>query len=65
MALSYTDEGPQAEMLLSYSQSHDPESAFFSDQTQQYSQLQWRPVRFTESEVTDNTVETLELTQER
>jgi len=65
MALSFTDEGPQAEMLLSYSQSHDPESAFFSDQTQQYSQLQWRPVRFTESEVADNTVRTLELRQER
>lgn len=46
MALQFDDKGPQAKMFLSYSQSHDPASEYFEDQTQKYSQLEWRPMLF-------------------
>ncbi len=61
MALEYTEDGPKAEMFLSYSQSHDPESENFSDQTELYSGLEWRPMLFAEGEVAEAVVETLEL----
>lgn len=61
MALAFTEQGPRAEMFLSYSQSHDPESAHFSDQTRLYGQQQWRPMLFSEEEVQAATVETLTL----
>lgn len=56
MALQYTDAGPEAKMLLSYSQSHDPESSYFDDQTKMYSERQWRPIRFNAEEVRQNTL---------
>lgn len=61
MALQFGDNGPQADMFLSYGQSHDPESEFFEDQTQNYSNLQWRPVVFSASEVAAQAVETVKL----
>ncbi|MGP9832443.1 penicillin acylase family protein [Marinobacter sp. NSM] len=61
MALEYTENGPKAEMFLSYSQSHDPESENFSDQTELYSELEWRPMLFTEGEIAEAVIETLEL----
>ncbi len=51
MALQFTDNGPRAEMLLAYSQSHDPESVHFSDQTELFSQQQWRPMRFSAADI--------------
>jgi acyl-homoserine-lactone acylase len=46
MALSYTDEGPMAEAIVSYSQSGAPKSPHFVDQTVLYRDKAWRPVLY-------------------
>jgi acyl-homoserine-lactone acylase len=51
LALEYTDAGPHAKAFLTYSESGDPESPMFSDQTERFSKKQWRPVLFTEAEI--------------
>ncbi|WP_437967232.1 penicillin acylase family protein [Sorangium sp. So ce260] len=51
MALEHTSGGPRAEALLSYSQSNDPESRHFADQTELFSRKEWRPVLFTQEEI--------------
>ena len=51
MALEYTEKGPRAQAFLTYSQSGDPTSPQFLDQTQLFSDKQWRPIRFTEQEI--------------
>lgn len=61
MALQYTDEGPVADMFLSYSQDHDPEADNFKDQTQAYSNLEWRRMLFDEADIDAATVETINL----
>ncbi|MEZ4268486.1 MAG: penicillin acylase family protein [Myxococcota bacterium] len=62
MALAYTDNGPEAYALVTYSQSSDPDSPHHSDQTELFSQNSWRKVLFTEAElVADPGLETLEL----
>ena len=55
MALQYSDSGPKAKVLNSYGQSHDPESVFFDDQAQLYSELTWRTIRFNKADVKQNT----------
>ncbi len=55
MALEFTDAGPSAKAILSYSQSGDPESPHFTDQTEMYSQKKWRPVSFREVDVAADT----------
>jgi len=62
-ALEFTPAGPEAAALLTYSQSHNRNSEHYSDQMQQFSQQQWRPVFFTEEEVANNTLETLIITE--
>lgn len=44
--VEFTKDGPQARAILSYSQSGDPRSAHFRDQTEMFSRKQWRPVLF-------------------
>src|SRR5690554_1679735 len=56
MALKYDDNGPQAKMFLSYGQSHDPQSDYFEDQTQKYSDLEWRDVVFTKEAIAANKI---------
>ncbi|NVB38877.1 penicillin acylase family protein [Pseudenhygromyxa sp. WMMC2535] len=51
MCLQYTDDGPEAKALLSYSQSGDPDSPHFSDQTELFSAKQWRPVLWREQDI--------------
>ena len=51
MALEYTERGPRAVALLTYSQSGDPKSPMFYDQTELYSARKWRKVVFTEKEI--------------
>ncbi len=46
LAMSFTDEGPEARALLAYSQSPDPESPHYADQTQLYARKEWRTVAF-------------------
>ena len=55
IAIGWNDAGPEAEAILSYSQSGDPESPHFDDQTQLYAQKTWRPIRFTQSDIEAHT----------
>lgn len=61
MALAFTEEGPKAEAILSYSQSGAPGSEHFADQTLLYSKEQWRPIYFKANDVLNNTLKSLEL----
>ena len=65
MALEYTDDGPRAQAFLTYSQSGDPESVHFSDQTELFSKKAWRPIVFTEAEVAADTVSSVTITGPR
>ncbi|MEY3284135.1 MAG: Acyl-homoserine lactone acylase PvdQ precursor, partial [Acidobacteriota bacterium] len=51
MALEFTDRGPRAQAFLTYSQSGDPESPFFYDQTMLFSAKRWRPILFDEAAI--------------
>ncbi len=51
MAVSFTDAGPVARSVLTYSQSSDPASPWFADQTALFSQKQWVDRRYTEAEI--------------
>ncbi|WP_437733809.1 penicillin acylase family protein [Sorangium sp. So ce1335] len=51
MAVEHTADGPRAEALLSYSQSSDPASPHFADQTELFSRKAWRRVLFTEKDI--------------
>ncbi len=51
MALEYTDKGPNAQAFLTYSQSGDPESPHFYDQTMLFSSKSWRPILFEEAAI--------------
>lgn len=61
MSLEYTDEGPRAEAFLTYSQSGDPDSEHFVDQTELFSKKQWRPILFTEDQIAAHTDREYEL----
>ena len=58
MTLGWTEDGPEAEALLSYSQSGDPNSPHFDDQTQLYAEKAWRPIRYTPVDIEENAVST-------
>jgi acyl-homoserine-lactone acylase len=52
MAVTWDDHGqPQARTLLSYSQSTDPTSPWYDDQTKLYSQKQWITESFGEAQI--------------
>ncbi len=48
---------PHAEGFITYSQSTDPASPYFQDQTLAYSNKQWVPLRFTEQEIAGSPVQ--------
>ena len=56
MTLVYTAQGPQAQAILSYSQSGNPDSDYFSDQTALYRDKSWRAILFTPSAITREAV---------
>jgi acyl-homoserine-lactone acylase len=58
MALSYTENGPEAEAFLTYGQSGDPASEHFIDQTRLFSNKAWRPVLFNDADIKANTQST-------
>ncbi|MFK7887249.1 MAG: penicillin acylase family protein [Gammaproteobacteria bacterium] len=61
--VTFDDNGPVAEALLSYSQSSDAESDHYADQTQLYAQKEWVDLPFTEAEIlADPQLETIVLT---
>ncbi len=54
MCMQFTDDGPEGRAMLSYSQSAEPDSPWFSDQTQRFSQKQWRPLLWREEDIADD-----------
>ena len=58
MTLGFNDEGPEAAAILSYSQSGDPASAHFTDQTELYRDKRWRKILFRPEDVAANAVST-------
>jgi acyl-homoserine-lactone acylase len=64
MALEYTPQGPRAKALLTYSQSGDPASPLFHEQTTLFSAKRWRPILFTDAEIeADPKLEVLALSE--
>ncbi len=62
MALEIGAKGPRGQAFLSYSQSDDPASPWFSDQTALFSTRQWRPLVFSEADIAaDPALQTLEV----
>lgn len=55
MALEYTNDGPRAMAILTYSQSDNPDSEHFADQTELFSKKQWRPILFTAKAIAADT----------
>lgn len=55
MTLAFDDDGPVADALLSYSQSGNPNSQHFADQTMRYARKAWRSVAFREKDVAADT----------
>jgi acyl-homoserine-lactone acylase len=51
MVTSFTGHGPSSRAILTYSQSTDPTSPFFADQTRMYSRKQWATMRFSERDI--------------
>ena len=51
-AVTWNDDGtPNAKAILTYSQSPEPDSEFYSDMTKLYSQSQWIDLPFTEEQI--------------
>jgi acyl-homoserine-lactone acylase len=61
MAVEFTDHGPVSQGVLSYSQSTNPASPHFADQTKLYSRKGWDDLRFTPAAVKAGAVSTLVL----
>jgi acyl-homoserine-lactone acylase len=63
MALEYTAQGPRAQAFLTYSQSGDPASPLYYDQTELFSVKKWRRILYTEAEIkTDPNLKTSTVT---
>ncbi len=62
MAVQFTDGCPDARSILTYSQSENPESPFFADQTRMFSGKEWVDMLFCEAEIqADPNLEVTEL----
>ena len=62
MALEFTANGPRAQAFLTYSQSGDPASPLYYDQTELFSAKKWRKILFTEAEIkSDASLKTLKV----
>jgi acyl-homoserine-lactone acylase len=64
MAVSFTDHGPKARSVLTYSQSTNPASPYFADQTWMYSRKEWVDMRFTEEEIANDPALSVSVLQE-
>jgi acyl-homoserine-lactone acylase len=51
MFVQFTDKGPVGRSVLTYSQSTNPDSPHFADQTRLFSAGRWKDMRFTETEI--------------
>lgn len=50
--VTWDERGPQAEGILTYSQSSNPDSPHFNDQTRLYARGQWVKLPYTEAQIT-------------
>jgi acyl-homoserine-lactone acylase len=62
MAVEMTPDGPEARAVMTYSQSEDPRSEHFSDQTTLYGQGSLRPVLFREADIAADVQSSVTLT---
>ena len=62
MVVEFTDVGPRASAFLTYGETGDPNSEFFSDQTVRYSNKDWRDVAFTEADIAADVVSEYQVT---
>ena len=51
MAVELTPKGPECQAIMSFSQSIDPESPYFSDQTKLYSNKEWRACHYSQEAI--------------
>ncbi len=56
MTVEFTDHGPVSQGLLTYSESSNPASPHYGDQTRLYSQKGWDDLRFSEAAVKAGTI---------
>jgi acyl-homoserine-lactone acylase len=61
MSVEFTDEGVRSEGVLTYSQSTNPTSPHFADQTRLYSEYGWDDLRLTERAVRQGLVESVSI----
>lgn len=54
--VGFDENGPVADALLSYSQSTDPESTHYADQTRLYSRKEWHRLPFRQAEIAQQKV---------
>ncbi|MEM9730254.1 MAG: penicillin acylase family protein [Myxococcota bacterium] len=66
MAIEFNDDGPRATSIAAYSQSKDPNSPHYADQTRLYSMKQFKPVLFRDDDImADPELEVLEISAPR
>jgi acyl-homoserine-lactone acylase len=63
MTVEFTDSGPVSQGILTYSESTDPTSPHWSDQTKLYSQKGWDDLRFTEAAIEAGTVSRMTISE--
>jgi acyl-homoserine-lactone acylase len=51
MVVEFTDDGPVADAILTYSESDDPDSPHLNDQMALYSSKTWQPLPFTRAQI--------------
>ena len=49
--MGFDEDGPVADAILSYSQSTNPASPHYADQTRLYSRKEWNRLPFTDEEI--------------
>lgn len=54
MAVRLTKKGPRGRQILSFSQSTNPNSPWFADQTQLYSRKGWDTIKYTNRQIKDD-----------
>ena len=66
MALEFADDGPRAMALLTYSESGNPDSLEFKDQTELFSRKEWRRVLYLDADIdADPNLRTYEVSAQR
>ena len=58
LATTFDDHGPVADAILTYSQSANPRSLHYADQTRLFSQKKWVRLAFTPPQIRDQAVTT-------